>query len=330
MRPLSYARVEDVDAAVALVSADPASAFLAGGTTKVDLVRIGVDRSDRLIDINRLPLASVDEVDGGTVRIGALARMNDVARTPIIAERYPAVSQALLLGASEQLRNMASMGGNLCQRVRCTYFRDGISGCNKRDPGTGCSAIEGINRGHAILGTSESCIATHPSDVAVALVAFDAVVHTVGPDGAREIPIDDFYLLPGTTPHLEHPLAHGELITAIDLPSSAVAERSLYLKFRDRQSYEFALVSVAAAIDVNDGVVSDVRVALGGVGTKPWRARQAEHALLGGPADPASFAAAAAKELTAAETRTQNAFKVQLAERAIVRGLTKALEGGSR
>jgi xanthine dehydrogenase YagS FAD-binding subunit len=330
MRPLSYAHVEDVDAAVALVSADPASAFLAGGTTKVDLVRIGVDRSDRLIDINRLPLASVEEVDGGTVRIGALARMSDVARTPIVVERYPAVSQALLLGASEQLRNMASMGGNLCQRVRCAYFRDGISGCNKRDPGTGCSALEGINRGHAILGTSESCIATHPSDVAVALVAFDAVVHTVGPDGAREIPIDDFYLLPGKTPHLEHPLAHGELITAIDLPPSAVAERSLYLKFRDRQSYEFALVSVAAAIAVKDGAVSEVRVALGGVGTKPWRARRAEQALLGGPAGPASFAAAAAEELTAAETRKQNAFKVQLAERAIVRGLTKALVGGPR
>jgi xanthine dehydrogenase YagS FAD-binding subunit len=315
---------------VTLVSADPSSDFLAGGTTKVDLVRIGVDRSDRLIDINWLPLALVEELDDGALRIGALARMNDVARTPIVAERYPAVSQALLLGASEQLRNMASMGGNLCQRVRCAYFRDGISPCNKRDPGTGCAALEGINRGHAILGTSESCIATHPSDVAVALVAFDAVVHTIGPDGAREIPIDDFYLLPGDTPQIEHPLAHGELITAIDLPSNAVMERSVYLKFRDRQSYEFALVSVAAAIDVQDGLVSDVRLALGGVGTKPWRARQAEQALRGGPADPASFATAAAKELASAETREHNAFKVQLAERAIVRGLTKALEGASR
>src|SRR4051812_38640209 len=248
MRPLSYARATSVDEAIAVVAAEPAGAFLAGGTTEVDLGRAGGAHPDLLVDIPRLPLAEIEARPDGGLRVGALARMTDVARAPAVVERYPAVSQALLLGASEQLRNMASMGGNLCQRVRCAYFRDGISACNKRDPGTGCSALEGINRGHAILGTSESCIATHPSDVAVALVAFDAVVHTVGPDGAREIPIDDFYLLPGKTPQLEPPLAHGELITAIDLPSSAVARRSLYLKFRDRQSYEFALVSVAAAI----------------------------------------------------------------------------------
>ena len=191
--------------------------------------------------------------------------MSDVARTPIVAERYPAASQALLLGASEQLRNMASMGGNLRQRVRCAYFRDGISPCNKREPGTGCSALEGLNRGHAILGTSGRCIATHPSDIAVALVAFDAVVRTLGSDGEREIAIDDFFLLPGDTPHLEHPLAHGELIVAIDLPPLPIARRSVYLKFRDRQSYEFALVSVAAAIDVREGAVSDVRLAVGGL-----------------------------------------------------------------
>ena len=235
MRPLSYSRATDVATAVALVSADPASAYLAGGTTEIDLIRMGVARPDRLVDINRLPLADVEELADGGVRIGALARMSDVARTPIIKERFPAVSEALLLGASEQLRNMASMGGNLCQRVRCVYFRDGISPCNKREPGTGCSALDGLNRGHAILGTSESCIALHPSDVAVALVAFDATVRTVGVDGEREIPIDDFYLLPGDTPHLEHPLAHGELIVAIDLPAARVAQRSLYLKFRDRR-----------------------------------------------------------------------------------------------
>jgi xanthine dehydrogenase YagS FAD-binding subunit len=329
MRPLSYSRVADVDSAVALVSGDPGGAFLAGGTTEIDLVRLGVERPDRLVDINALPLADVEELASGGLRIGALARMSDVARTPVVAERYPAISQALLLGASEQLRNMASMGGNLRQRVRCAYFRDGISPCNKREPGTGCSALEGLNRGHAILGTSENCIATHPSDVAVALVAFDAVVRTVGPDGEREIAIDDFYLLPGDTPDVEHPLAHGELIVGIEVPPLAVARRSLYLKFRDRQSYEFALVSVAVAIDVQEDVVSDVRLALGGVGTKPWRAHRAEAELLGGPANPASFLSAAAAELADAEVRDHNAFKVELAKRAVVRGLTNALNGGT-
>jgi xanthine dehydrogenase YagS FAD-binding subunit len=311
------------------VSGDPRSAFLAGGTTEVDLVRLGVERPDRLVDINSLPLADVEQLADGGLRIGALARMSDVARTPVVAERFPAISQALVLGASEQLRNMASMGGNLRQRVRCAYFRDGISPCNKREPGTGCSALEGLNRGHAILGTSENCIATHPSDVAVALVAFDAVVRTVGPDGERAIPIDDFYLLPGDTPDVEHPLAHGELIVGIEVPPLAVARRSLYLKFRDRQSYEFALVSVAAAIDVQEDVVSDVRLALGGVGTKPWRAHRAEAELLGGPANPASFLSAAAAELADAEVREHNAFKIELAKRAVVRGLTHALNGGN-
>src|SRR2546423_7119178 len=235
MQPLSYARANDVESAITLVAGDPASGFLAGGTTKVDLLRLGVEHTDRLVDINDLPLTAVEELADGTIRIGALARMNDVARTPIIRERFPAVSEALLLGASEQLRNMASIGGNLCQRVRCTYFRDGVSPCNKREPATGCSALEGLNRGHAILGVSESCIATHPSDVAVPFVAFDAVVHTAGLGGERTIPIDDLYPLPCQTPHIQHPLAHGELISAIDLPPSSLAAGSLYLKFRDRQ-----------------------------------------------------------------------------------------------
>jgi xanthine dehydrogenase YagS FAD-binding subunit len=326
MQPLSYARANDVDSAITLVAGDPNSGFLAGGTTKVDLLRLGVEHTDRLVDINDLPLTAVEEQADGTIRIGALARMSDVARTPIIKQRFPAVSQALLLGASEQLRNMASMGGNLCQRVRCTYFRDGVSPCNKREPGTGCSAIEGLNRGHAILGVSESCIATHPSDVAVPFVAFDAVVHTAGLDGERTMPIDDFYLLPGDTPQVEHPLAHGELITAIDLPPSPLAAGSLYLKFRDRQSYEFALVSVCAALTVKDGLVADVRVALGGVGTKPWRARRAEEELRGAPVSDESFARAAAAELSVA-TRRGSAFKVALAERAIVRGLRYSMNG---
>jgi xanthine dehydrogenase YagS FAD-binding subunit len=330
MRPLSYTRATDVDEAIATVSADPASAFLAGGTTEVDLVRAGVARPDLLVDINGLPLAEIEELPDGGLRIGALARMNDVARAPAMIERYPAVSQALLLGASEQLRNMASMGGNLCQRVRCAYFRDGVSPCNKREPGTGCSALEGLNRGHAILGTSEHCIATHPSDVAVAFVAFDAVVLTIGPNGSRAIPIDDFYLLPGDTPELEHPLEHGELIVAIELPPVALARDSVYLKFRDRQSYEFALVSVAAAVEVGDGLVADVRLALGGVGTKPWRARRAEADLIGEPVTAERFAIAAAAELKTAVAREHNAFKVELAQRAIVRGLTKAMNGDAR
>jgi xanthine dehydrogenase YagS FAD-binding subunit len=327
MQPLSYARTNDVESAISLLAGDPASAFLAGGTTKVDLLRLGVEHTDRLVDINDLPLTAVEELADGTIRIGALARMSDVARTPIIKQRFPAVSEALLLGASEQLRNMASMGGNLCQRVRCTYFRDAVSPCNKREPGTGCSALEGVNRGHAILGVSESCIAAHPSDVAVPFVAFDAVVHTAGPDGERTIPIDDFYLLPGDTPQIEHPLAHGELITAIHLPPSPLAAGSLYLKFRDRQSYEFALVSVCAALTIKDDAVADVRVALGGVGTKPWRARRAEEELRGAQASDESLARAAAAELSVAAPRPGNAFKVALAERAIVRGLRHAMNG---
>jgi xanthine dehydrogenase YagS FAD-binding subunit len=330
MRPLSYSRATGVEDAVALARQDPASAFLAGGTNEVDLIRAGIARPDHLVDINDLPLTAVDDLPDGGLHIGALARMSDLARTAGVAERYPAISEALLLGASEQLRNMASMGGNLRQRTRCAYLRDGVSPCNKREPGTGCSALEGLNRGHAILGTSEHCIATHPSDVAVALVAFDAVIQTVGPDGERSIPVDDFFLLPGDTPDVEHPLAHGELIVGIDVPAAPVARRSVYLKFRDRQSYEFALVSVATAVLVDDGIVTDVRLALGGVGTKPWRARRAEAALVGGPADAASFRRAAAEELEGAVVRRHNAFKVELAQRAAVRGLTQSLNGAQR
>jgi xanthine dehydrogenase YagS FAD-binding subunit len=330
VRPLNYIRAAGVDAAIAAVTAHPNSAFLAGGTTEVDLVRLGVAPHDLLVDINDLPLADIEELPGGGLRLGALARMTDVARDPRVVRRYPGMSQALLLGASEQLRNMATMGGNLCQRVRCAYFRDGISPCNKREPGSGCSALEGMNRGHAVLGTSEHCIATHPSDVAVALVAFDAVVHTIGPDGARTIPIDDFYLLPGATPQDEHPLAHGELIAAIEVPAAPIAGHSVYVKFRDRQSYEFALVSVLAALDVQDGVVAGARLALGGVGTKPWRARAAEAALVGAPATVEAFARAADAELQTAVPRGQNAFKIPLARRAMVRVLGQALQGGAR
>ncbi|GHH83723.1 dehydrogenase [Streptomyces sulfonofaciens] len=329
MRPLGYTRVSTVDTAVAAVGADATSTFLAGGTTEVDLIRLGVSRPDVLVDINSLPLKEIAYTNDGGLRIGALARMSDVARSPEVTYNFPALSQSLLLGASEQLRNMASMGGNLCQRTRCAYFRDAVSPCNKREPGTGCSALDGLNRGHAVLGTSEQCIATHPSDAGVAMVAFDAIVHTVGPSGARSIPIDDFYLLPGASPDVEHPLEHGELIVGIEVPPAPSARRSLYLKFRDRQSYEFALVSVAAAIEVREGRVADVRLALGGVGTKPWRARRAEVALTGGPATPQAFANAAAHELEPASPRRYNAFKVPMAQRAMVRALTRAMNGGA-
>jgi xanthine dehydrogenase YagS FAD-binding subunit len=324
---LTYSRAADTDDALALAAAHPASAFLAGGTNEVDLIRAGISHSEYLVDINDLPLTAVEDRADGGLHIGALARMSDVARAPSVVQRYPAISRALLLSASEQLRNMASMGGNLRQRTRCAYLRDGVSPCNKREPGSGCAALEGFNRGHAILGTSEHCIATHPSDVAVVLVAFDAVVHTVGPGGERSLPMDDFFLLPGDTPEVEHPILPGELIVGIDVPGVPLAEHSIYLKFRDRQSYEFALVSVAAAIEVDDGLVTGVRLALGGVGTKPWRARRAEAALLGGPADAEAFRRAAAAELEDAVVREHNAFKVELTQRAVVRGLTHSLNG---
>jgi len=330
MRPFRYARATDADSAIAMVRDHCDGAFLAGGTTEIDLIRQDVLRPGLLVDINDLPLSHVEDLPDGGLRIGALARMSEVAQAAGVVARFPVISQALLLGASAQLRNMASMGGNLCQRVRCSYFRDATSPCNKRDPGSGCAALDGFNRGHAILGTSDKCIATHPSDVAVALVALDAVVHTRGPGGERAIPVDDFFLHPGDIPEREHPLDHGELITTIEIPGAPVARRSIYLKFRDRESYEFALVSVAAAARIQDGTVADVRLALGGVGTKPWRARRAERSLLGQPAGEASFARAAGQELAMATPRPLNAFKVELARRAIIRALATVTSGDGR
>jgi xanthine dehydrogenase YagS FAD-binding subunit len=324
MRPISYARATGVAQAIATVSGDPELAFLAGGTTEVDLLRLDVVRPAGLVDINALPLAGIEALEDGGLRIGALARMSDLAEAPAVVERYPMLAQALVLGASAQLRNMASIGGNLMQRVRCSYFRDPASPCNKRDPGTGCSALDGVNRGHAVLGTSEHCIATHPSDLAVALVALDAVVEVEGVLGRRTIPIDDFFLLPGDTPELEHPIAHGELIVAVEVPAAPVARRSLYLKVRDRESYEFALASVAAALRVEGGVITEARVALGGVATKPWRARVAERVLVGAAAGPDTFTRAAQQELAPATPRGLNAFKIELAERTMVRGLELA------
>jgi xanthine dehydrogenase YagS FAD-binding subunit len=322
MRPISFARATDVSSAIAAVSATPEATFLAGGTTLVDLLRQRVMEPAAVVDINRLPLAEIESHSDGGLRIGALARMNDVAEFPAVMDRFPMLSQALILGASAQLRNMATMGGNLMQRVRCAYFRDRHAACNKRRPGSGCAALDGVNRGHAVLGTSEHCIATHPSDAAVALVALDAVVEVEGPSGHRSVAIDDFFLLPGDTPDREHPLKHGELIVAIDIPPTPMAKRSHYLKVRDRESYEFALASAAVALEVVGGVVKQVRIALGGVAAKPWRGARAEAALIGMPATWENFAHAAAAELARADTsRRANAFKAELARRTIVRAL---------
>ncbi|MEE4420272.1 FAD binding domain-containing protein [Streptomyces bugieae] len=321
MRPISYSRATAVADAVAAVAADPTSDFLAGGTTEVDLLRQNVLLPRRLVDINDLPLTGIEDRPDGGLYIGALARMSEVAEAPAVRERFPMVAEALVLGASAQLRHMASMGGNMMQRVRCGYFRDASSPCNKRDPGSGCGALDGFNRGHAVLGVSEHCIATHPSDVAVPLMALDARIHTEGPHGRQVHALDDFFLLPGATPHLEHPLEHGELVVGIEVPGLAMARSSCYLKVRDRESYEFALTSVAAAVDLADGVIRDVRLALGGVATKPWRARRAEELLRGAPADIGAFRRAAREELAAARTTPLNAFKAELARRTVVRAL---------
>jgi xanthine dehydrogenase YagS FAD-binding subunit len=321
VRPVSYSRVADVVSAVGTVSGDPGSKFLAGGTNQVDLLRIYVEQPARLVDINDLPLIEIEELPGGGLRIGALARMNDVAEAPPVMRLFPMLSQALLLGASPQLRNMASMAGNLMQRTRCGYFRDISTACNKRVPGSGCSAMQGVNRNHAVLGTSDCCIATHPSDAAVALVALDAVVQTETVQGRRDIPIDDFFLLPGDTPEREHPLGHGELIVAIDVPPVPVAARSMYLKVRDRESYEFGLATVAVAAFTDGGAIKDVRLALGGVATKPWRARRAEQVLTGAPATVETFTAAAQEEMRPAVSHGMNEFKIELGRRTIVRAL---------
>lgn len=329
MRPITYSRATDAAGAITAVSADPTSDFLAGGTTEVDLLRRNVLSPRRLVDINNLPLTGVEEAPDGGLRIGALARMSEVAASPLVRERFPVIAQALKAGASPQLRNMASIGGNLLQRVRCSYFRDTASPCNKREPGTGCSAIEGFSRTHAVLGTSEDCIAAHPSDVAVAFAALDARVHTRSGRGEHVYGTDDFFLTPGHTPHREHPLEHGELVTAVEVPSTPVARRSLYLKVRDRSSYEFALVSVACALSLVDHTIADVRLALGGVGTRPWRAHRAEGVLLGAPADEENFASAARMELDDARPTADNAFKIELARRAIVRALQTLTANGS-
>lgn len=321
MRPFTYVRAHEVGEA-----AGQPGKFLAGGTTLIDLMKLDVERPAQVTDITGLPLAEIAE-HGGGVRIGALASMAQVADHPLIAARYPALRNALLAGASQQIRNMASMGGNVMQRTRCPYFRDAsFTACNKREPGSGCGAIAGNHRKQAILGTSDACVALHPSDASVALVAYDATLTLRGPDGEREVSLQDFNLLPGQTPHLEHDLREGELITAINLPAPP-AGNGVYLKVRDRESYEFALSSCAAMLDVQGGVIRAARVALGGVGTKPWRSPEAEAALTGQPATRETFEAAARAALAGATPLEQNAFKVPLTAKVIVRALLAALAG---
>lgn len=297
--------------------------FVAGGTTLIDLMKLDVETPQRVIDINRLELAGVEKQPDGSLRIGAMVRNADLAHDSVVMRDYPVLSQALLSGASAQLRNMATTGGNLLQRTRCSYFRDlTFPECNKRTPGSGCSAIGGHNRTHAILGGSEHCIATHPSDMAVAMTALEARIHIVGQQGERELPISDFYLLPGTTPHLENVLKPGDLITYVTLPAPASGTRSAYLKLRDRASYEFALASAAVVVQAEGGHIRRVRIAFGGIGTRPWRSPEAEQALTGKPIGEATFRAAADAALHHAQPHRDNAFKVELAKRCLVRALT--------
>jgi xanthine dehydrogenase YagS FAD-binding subunit len=319
-----YARANDVADAVRQIAADPKAKFIAGGTNLVDLMKEDVERPSRLIDITRLPLKAVEETSDGGLRIGALVPNSDLAYHPLIAERYPMLGSALLAGASAQLRNMASTGGNLLQRTRCYYFYDTATPCNKRDPGSGCSAIAGLNRMHAILGTTESCIATHPSDMCVALTALDAKIHVAGPTGERSIAMTDFHRLPGTTPQRDTNLQADEIITAVELPARGFAKNYTYLKIRDRLSYAFALVSVAAAMELDGDTITEARLALGGVAHKPWRDPNAEAALRGKTADRAAFVQAADIILRDAKGYAHNAFKIDLARRVIVRALTQA------
>lgn len=323
MRPFDYLRAEDTSTAIA-EAAKPETSFLAGGTTLLDLMKLNVERPAHLVDITRLPGLDAIEVSADVIRIGALAKMSKVADHADIKDAAPALSESLWRAASAQLRNMASIGGNLMQRTRCTYFRDAgaYPNCNKRNPGSGCAALEGVNRNHAILGTSDACIAIYPGDFAVSLVAFDATVLVRG-SVERRIPVDDFYLLPGQTPHIEHPLAPGEMIVGIEIPRIAALQRSHYLKVRDRASYEFAAASAAVGIELEaDGkTIRDVRIAVGGVATKPWRLRAVEDSLKGKTLDEATLRAAAAAAVDGAKSSGHNAFKIELTPKVVARAL---------
>lgn len=321
MRAFEYVPARDAGEAVATVTADPNASYLAGGTTQLDLMKDGVLAPHRLVDLTRLPLRGVTTANGA-LRVQALTTMEELAADPIVTARLPFVREALLAGASTQLRNMATIGGNLLQRTRCRYFRDpSVTACNKREPGSGCAAIEHSQRMHAILGVSDRCIALHASDLAVPLVALDAVVHAQSATGERTLPLTDLYRTPGDTPHLEHTLEHGELITAVEVPLLPTAATSTYLKVRDRSSYEFALTAAGVALDLRDGTIAEARVGLGGVGTVPWRAREAEAVLRGAVPTDTAFRAAAEAALAGATPHPGTAFKVELAKRTLVRAL---------
>ncbi|HEX8565336.1 MAG TPA: xanthine dehydrogenase family protein subunit M [Pyrinomonadaceae bacterium] len=327
MRPFNYSRATDPAAAVQAVAGNKEAKFLAGGTNILDLMKEGVENPSALVDVLRLNLSQIRELKGG-VSIGALARNTDTANHPIIRQNYPLLSQAILAGASGQIRNMATNGGNLMQRTRCQYFYDTAMPCNKREPGTGCGAREGVNRIHAIVGYSEQCVATYPGDMANALYALDAIVRVRGSNGQeRTIPINDFHRLPGDQPEKDNNLAHGELITAIELPKSPFAAKSYYLKVRDRASYAFALVSVAAALEMSGDKIKSARVVLGSVAHKPWRSSEAEAVLTGGKADEKTFRQAAEAALKDARPLKHNAYKVELGKRAVVRALERAMNG---
>src|SRR5713101_4133714 len=327
MHPFTYSRAEDPAAAIAAHAQDPRLAFIAGGTDLLGLMKDRAALPDRLLDINGLPdMARIEVLRDGGVRIGALARMSDVAADEEIRRRFPVIAESLLFAASGQLRNMASMGGNIMQRTRCAYFRDEDDlPCNKRRPGSGCSALHGLNRNHAIFGWSEACVATNPSDLAVALAALDATVTVRGPAGERAIPFTDFHRLPGDTPERDNVLGRGDLIVSIEVPARAEGRASHYLKIRDRESYEFALVSAAAAVAVDDGRIRSARLALGGVAHKPWRLTATEAALRGASlADIEALRSAIAASFTEARPLAHNAFKVELAQRVALRALQTA------
>jgi xanthine dehydrogenase YagS FAD-binding subunit len=331
VKNFAYVRAESAQGAISLLSRNANSKFLGGGTNLIDLMREDIEQPDALVDVTGLPSAGIIELADGGISIGASVRNSAVANSRLVRERYPLLSQAILFGASGQIRNMATVGGNLMQRTRCCYFYDEASRCNKRAPGSGCDAIGGFNRMHAILGTSEDCIAAHPSDMCVALAALDAIVHVEGRDGKRTIPFEAFHRLPGDAPHIETALRPDELITSIQLPALEFAKHSRYRKVRDRASYAFALVSVAAALEIEDGQILNVRLALGGVAPKPWRAHQAESVLAGAPTRAETFRRAAEAELSGARGHGYNDFKIELAKRTITGVLSEMTEtGGAR
>ncbi|WP_158829796.1 FAD binding domain-containing protein [Mucilaginibacter lacusdianchii] len=321
MNPFKFSRAQSTPQAISLATAG--GRFIAGGTNLIDLMKLYIEKPASLVDIKQLALDKIEVLPNGNVRIGTLVKNSDLAYHPLIMEHFPVLSEAILAGASAQLRNAASTGGNLMQRTRCPYFYDTQFPCNKREPGSGCSAIPGHNRENAILGTSDQCIATHPSDMCVAMAALGATINVQGPKGVRVIPFADFHLLPGQTPHLEHNLRPGEIITSVELQVLPFLAKSHYLKARDRASYQFALASAAVALDIQGGTIRSARIALGGVGTKPWRSIAAEQALIGKPANRATYQAAAQAALKGAKAYKDNGFKIELAKRTLVQALTK-------